>query len=202
MTGLLRHIDSRDRQKGAWHWLRSKARNAILDSEQFRSAQRTCRPICGRLRVWQTGRGPRRERAQCSAFRRRAFITLLVGGAATWPLAARAQQPEPMRRIAVLMLYAENDPEGQLRATAFRQGTPEARLGRRPQCSDRFPMGLRGRRLDTIRRRAVAATGAGRDPGQWRAGGEDNAAGEPHGCRVVTRFWMVWCRASPIQAAT
>ena len=53
--------------------------------------------------------------------KRRAFITLL-GGAAAWPLAARAQQSERMRRIGVLMLYPENDPQGQLRATAFRQG--------------------------------------------------------------------------------
>jgi putative ABC transport system substrate-binding protein len=52
---------------------------------------------------------------------RRNFIALL-GGAATLPLAARAQQPERMRRIGVLMLYPENDPAGQLRATAFRQG--------------------------------------------------------------------------------
>src|SRR6516165_8037869 len=53
--------------------------------------------------------------------KRRGFITLL-GGAAAWPLAARAQQSERMRRIGVLMLYPENDPQGQLRATAFRQG--------------------------------------------------------------------------------
>jgi putative ABC transport system substrate-binding protein len=52
---------------------------------------------------------------------RRDFITL-IGGAAAWPLAARAQQPERMRRIGVLMLYPESDPQGQLRATAFRQG--------------------------------------------------------------------------------
>src|SRR6201984_3467783 len=54
--------------------------------------------------------------------RRRVFITLFGGAVVTWPLAASAQQPERMRRIGVLMLYPENDPEGQLRATAFRQG--------------------------------------------------------------------------------
>ena len=54
--------------------------------------------------------------------RRREFITLLSGTAAAWPIAAPAQQLERMRRIGVLMLYPENDPEGQLRATAFRQG--------------------------------------------------------------------------------
>ena len=52
---------------------------------------------------------------------RRAFITLL-GGAAAWPLAARAQQNERMRRIGVLMAYAESDPEGQARIAAFREG--------------------------------------------------------------------------------
>ena len=53
---------------------------------------------------------------------RRDFITLLGGAAAAWPLDARAQQPERVRRIGVLMGYPENDPAGQLRATAFRQG--------------------------------------------------------------------------------
>jgi ABC-type uncharacterized transport system substrate-binding protein len=54
--------------------------------------------------------------------RRREVITLLGGATAAWPLAARAQQGEQMRRIGVLMLYAENDPAGQVRARAFRQG--------------------------------------------------------------------------------
>src|ERR671924_499886 len=54
--------------------------------------------------------------------RRREFITLLGGAAAAWPMAGRAQQPERMRRVAVLMNNAEDDPEGQARAAAFRQG--------------------------------------------------------------------------------
>src|SRR4029077_5557391 len=54
--------------------------------------------------------------------RRRDFVTLLGSTAATWPLAARAQQPDRIRRIGVLMGYAESDSEGQAFVAAFREG--------------------------------------------------------------------------------
>jgi putative tryptophan/tyrosine transport system substrate-binding protein len=54
--------------------------------------------------------------------RRRQVLTLLGGTAAAWPLAARAQQAERVRRIGVLMNLSADDPDSQARIGAFLQG--------------------------------------------------------------------------------
>jgi putative ABC transport system substrate-binding protein len=63
---------------------------------------------------------------QFGQLKRREFITLLGGAATTWPLVARAQQAERVRRVAVLMNYLVNDPEAQTRVAAFRARMREA----------------------------------------------------------------------------
>src|SRR5215471_21665251 len=57
--------------------------------------------------------------------RRRDFITL-IGASTTWPLALRAQQPERLRRVSVLLGIPENDPETNSRLRAFRLGMRDA----------------------------------------------------------------------------
>ena len=73
---------------------------------------------------------------------RRTFLATLVGGAAaTWPLAARAQQRERMRRIGVLMTLAAGDPLGQARVATFAQGLQQLgwTIGRNVQLDVRWP---------------------------------------------------------------
>jgi DNA-binding LacI/PurR family transcriptional regulator len=79
--------------------------------------------------------------------KRRQFITLAGSAAATWPLAARAQQRERMRRIGVLMNLAADDAEGQARLAGFLQGLQEAgwAVGRNAQIDIRWGGGDGGR---------------------------------------------------------
>jgi len=62
---------------------------------------------------------------QFGQLKRREFLTLLMGAVAIWPLAARAQQRERMRRIGGFLPGAADDPEYQARMEAFRQGLAE-----------------------------------------------------------------------------
>ena len=57
--------------------------------------------------------------------RRRHFVALLGGTAATWPFVARAQQPQRVRRIGVLIPGVATDPQNQNRIAAFQQGLRE-----------------------------------------------------------------------------
>ena len=78
--------------------------------------------------------------------KRREFITLL-GGAATWPLAAWAQQADRTRRIGVLMNTAADEPESQARLAAFMQGLQELgwAVGRNLRIDYRWSPGDLGR---------------------------------------------------------
>src|SRR5215471_12607097 len=100
---------------------RLQPRRTPSDSEQFRSAPRTCHGVGGRLRMRRTDCDG--GEALVSGIRRRDFVILLgCGTVAAWPLAARAQQTDRMQRIGVLMGYAESNVEGQAFVAAFREG--------------------------------------------------------------------------------
>src|SRR5262245_63472456 len=105
--------------------------------------------------------------------RRRAFISLLGVAAISWPLAARAQQSEPMRRIGVLMSTAADDPEGQARIAAFQQGLQRFgwTIGRNVRIDSRWPAG------DSERFRTYAAELVALSPDVILATG--SAAAEP-----------------------
>jgi hypothetical protein len=87
--------------------------------------------------------------------RRREFITLLGGAAVAWPLAARAQQTQRMRRIGVLVNLPADDPQAQVRNAALLQGLQELgwTVGRNVRIDFRWGAG----NAERIRRDAEAA---------------------------------------------
>jgi putative ABC transport system substrate-binding protein len=97
---------------------------------------------------------------QFDQLNRRAFV-MLLGGAAAWPLAARAQRPERSRRIGVLMNLASDDAEGQARLAAFHQGLQQLgwTVGRNVQIDYRWGAGD----ADRIRRFAAELIGLAPD---------------------------------------
>jgi putative ABC transport system substrate-binding protein len=75
-------------------------------------------------------------RASGDGMRRREFISLLGCAVTAWPVAARAQQAEQMRRIGVLLNTAADDPDGQAGIAAFNQALQQLGLGHRPSGAD------------------------------------------------------------------
>src|SRR6516165_3930625 len=82
------------------------------------------------------------------AMRRRDFVRG-IAGAIGWPIVARAQQPDRQRRVGVLLPIAKDDPEYQPWIAAFRRALQELGWGRRPQHSDRHPLGHDQSRRDS-----------------------------------------------------
>src|SRR5215472_11875751 len=89
--------------------------------------------------------------------RRRDFITLLGGAAATWPVVASAQQPEGMRRIGVLTWGDENDPMLKTFVSAFTQALAD--LGWTDGRNVRMDVRWHGDDINQIRARALELVG-------------------------------------------
>jgi putative tryptophan/tyrosine transport system substrate-binding protein len=85
--------------------------------------------------------------------KRREALTLLGGAVVAWPLGARAQQRDRLRRVAIVMQYVETDTQGQLRAAAFRNRWAENRFERLPELA-----------ADLARRRLAVITVGGASP--------------------------------------
>jgi putative ABC transport system substrate-binding protein len=105
--------------------------------------------------------------------RRREFITLLGGAAASWPLAVRAQQNDEVRRIGVVVNVAADDPEAQASVAAFKQALQQ--LG-----------WSEGRNLQ------IDFRGAAGDPERMQAFAKELVALQPH---------VILTRSTPVTAA-
>jgi len=116
--------------------------------------------------------------------RRRDFIKVVGGAAAAWPLVARAQQPDRMRRIGVLTAGPADadDPDGQARSAAFLQGLQQ--LGWTDGRNIRIDYRLGAGDADNMRKYAAELVALAPDvildPGLWHRGHGAVVAGNPH----------------------
>jgi len=113
--------------------------------------------------------------------KRREFISLLGGAAAAWPLAARAQQGERVRRIGVLMSVAADGPEGQVRLAAFLKGLQQLGWtdGRNVRIDQRWGAG------DAERARRYAAELVALGPDVILASGDHSVVASRQASRIV-----------------
>ena len=110
--------------------------------------------------------------------KRREFITLLGGAAAAWPVAARAQQAERVRRIGLLMPGTSDDAENQTWVGSFLQGLRQSgwTIGSNLRIDTRWATSQR-RHSQTCN--GIGRARAGCDSGSWQSTGSA-AAGDPH----------------------
>ncbi|HKQ86566.1 MAG TPA: ABC transporter substrate-binding protein [Candidatus Acidoferrales bacterium] len=119
--------------------------------------------------------------------RRREFITALGGAAVAWPLAARAQQTDRVRRVGVLTNLAETDPEARARMEAFQQGLQHLgwSVGQNLQIDTRSTLG------DAERTRKYAAELVALSPDVILAIGTETTAALQHVTRTVPIIFVL-----------
>lgn len=105
-------------------WTPSRPKPVGQDDRNLAVQQAAAAPRCDILRSGTGGLTRPSSEKPMRSIRRRDFVTF-IGGAAVWPIAARAQQPGRMRRVGVLMAFDENDPEAKTYLLEFTQGLAE-----------------------------------------------------------------------------
>ena len=110
--------------------------------------------------------------------RRRDFIAGLSVAAVAWPLAVRAQQPERMRRIGIILAITADDADYQALGRRVSAGAGAIGLDHRPQRADRHPLGRSQCRRNSQTRSGIGRACAGRYSGHWRLDPGADAAGD------------------------